>query len=132
RIMAAGAKEIKRISLELGGKSPFVVFADCDIEKAVEWIMFGIFWNQGQLCSATSRVLVEAPLYPKLLNRLVEEAKKIKIGNGLDAGTLLGPLVNKGQYEDVLRHIEHAVEQGATVVSGGRYDGFDKGFWVAP
>ncbi|KRD72181.1 aldehyde dehydrogenase family protein [Ensifer sp. Root278] len=132
RIMAAGAKDIKRISLELGGKSPFVVFADSDIEKAVEWIMFGIFWNQGQVCSATSRVLVEAPLYPKLLERLVEEAGKIRVGNGLEEGTLLGPLVNKGQYEDVLGHIERAVEQGARVACGGRYDGFDKGFWVAP
>ncbi|MFK0276187.1 aldehyde dehydrogenase family protein [Ensifer sp. NPDC090286] len=132
RIMAAGAKDVKRISLELGGKSPFVVFADSDIEKAVEWIMFGIFWNQGQVCSATSRVLVEAPLYPKLLERLIDEAKKIKMGNGLDAGTLLGPLVNKGQYEDVLRHIDRAIEQGATVACGGKYDGFEKGFWVAP
>ncbi|MCJ1902194.1 MULTISPECIES: aldehyde dehydrogenase family protein [Paracoccus] len=132
RIMATGARDIKRISLELGGKSPFVVFADSDIEKAVEWIMFGIFWNQGQVCSATSRVLVEAPLYPRLLERLVEEAQKIRIGNGLDEGTLLGPLVNKSQYEDVLRHIDRAVEQGATVACGGRHDGFDKGFWVAP
>lgn len=74
RIMAESAKDIKRISLELGGKSPFVVFADSEIEKAVERIMFGIFWNQGEVCSATSRVLVEAPLYPKLLERLVEEA----------------------------------------------------------
>ncbi|MCO5149031.1 MULTISPECIES: aldehyde dehydrogenase family protein [unclassified Shinella] len=132
RIMAASARDIKRISLELGGKSPFIVFADSDIEKAVEWIMFGIFWNQGQVCSATSRVLVEAPLYLSLLERLVEEAKKITIGNGLDAGTLLGPLVNEGQYADVLRHIDRAVEQGATIACGGRYDGFDKGFWVAP
>lgn len=132
RIMATGARDIKRISLELGGKSPFVVFADSDIEKAVEWIMFGIFWNQGQVCSATSRVLVEAPLYPRLLERLVEEAQKIRIGNGLDEGTLLGPLVNKSQYEDVLRHIDRAVEQGATVACGGRHDGFDRGFWVAP
>ncbi|SFX37671.1 betaine-aldehyde dehydrogenase [Paracoccus pantotrophus] len=132
RIMATGARDIKRISLELGGKSPFVVFADSEIEKAVEWIMFGIFWNQGQVCSATSRVLVEAPLYPRLLERLVEEAQKIRIGNGLDEGTLLGPLVNKSQYEDVLRHIDRAVEQGATVACGGRHDGFDRGFWVAP
>nr|WP_298101428.1 aldehyde dehydrogenase family protein [uncultured Shinella sp.] len=132
RIMAAAARDIKRVSLELGGKSPFVVFADSDIEKAVEWIMFGIFWNQGQVCSATSRVLVEAPLYAKLLVRLVEEAQKITIGNGLDAGTLLGPLVNKGQYEDVLRHIDRAIEQGATVACGGKHAGFDKGYWVAP
>lgn len=133
RIMAAGAKDIKRISLELGGKSPFVVFADSDIEKAVEWIMFGIFWNQGQVCSATSRVLVERPLYEPLLARLIEEAQKITIGNGLTPGTLLGPLVNQGQYEDVLRHIARAVEQGATVATGGkRPAGLEKGFYLEP
>lgn len=133
RIMAAGAQDIKRVSLELGGKSPFVVFADSDIEKAVEWIMFGIFWNQGQVCSATSRVLVERPLYAPLLARLIQEAKKIKIGNGLKDGTLLGPLVNKGQYEDVKRHIARAVEQGATVACGGkRPDGMETGFYLEP
>ena len=133
RIMAAGAQDIKRVSLELGGKSPFVVFADSDIEKAVEWIMFGIFWNQGQVCSATSRVLVERPLYAPLLARLIAEAKKIRIGNGLEDGTLLGPLVNKGQYEDVKRHIARAVEQGATVACGGkRPEGMDTGFYLEP
>lgn len=133
RIMAAGAKDIKRVSLELGGKSPFVVFADSDPEKAVEWIMFGIFWNQGQVCSATSRVLVERPLYAPLLARLVEEARKVRIGNGLDEGTLLGPLVNRGQYEDVRRHIARAVEQGATVATGGkRPEGLDTGFYLEP
>jgi betaine-aldehyde dehydrogenase len=132
RIMAAGAKDIKRISLELGGKSPFIVFADSDIEKAVEWIMFGIFWNQGQVCSATSRVLVEKPFYDKLLPRLIEEAEKIKMGNGLDKGTLLGPLVNEGQYQDVLGHIDRAIEQGATVATGGKYEGFNRGYWVKP
>ncbi len=133
RIMAAGAKDIKRVSLELGGKSPFVVFADSDIEKAVEWIMFGIFWNQGQVCSATSRVLVERALSAPLRARLVEEAGKITIGNGMDAGTLLGPLVNKGQYDDVKRHIARAVEQGATVACGGkRPKGLDTGFYLEP
>ena len=133
RIMAAGAKDIKRVSLELGGKSPFVVFADSDLEKAVEWIMFGIFWNQGQVCSATSRVLVERPLYAPLLARLVEEARRIRIGNGLEEGTLLGPLVNKGQYEDVLRHIARAVEQGAMVATGGRRpEGVETGFYLEP
>jgi betaine-aldehyde dehydrogenase len=132
RIMTGAARDIKRVSLELGGKSPFVVFGDSDLEKAVEWIMFGIFWNQGQVCSATSRVLVEASLYPRLLARLVEEAGKIRIGNGLEPGTLLGPLVNRAQYEDVLRHIARAVEQGATLRCGGKAEGFAKGFYVAP
>jgi betaine-aldehyde dehydrogenase len=133
RIMAAGAKDIKRISLELGGKSPFVVFADADIEKAVEWIMFGIFWNQGQVCSATSRVLIERSLYEPLLQRLVAEAQKIRIGDGLSEGTLLGPLVNDIQYRAVMKHVARAVEQGATVACGGqRPPGFDKGYFLQP
>ena len=132
KLMAVAAKDVKNISLELGGKSPFVVFADSDIDKAVEWIMFGIFWNQGQVCSATSRVLVERPLYARLLARLVEEAQKISIGNGLDAGTLLGPLVNEQQYHKVLGFIDRAVAQGATLACGGKAAGQTKGYFVAP
>lgn len=132
RLMAAAARNVKNISLELGGKSPFVIFADADIEKAVEWIMFGIFWNQGQVCSATSRVLVERSLYPALLERLLAEAQKITIGDGLAQGTLLGPLVNDLQYRKVLAAIDRAVVQGATLACGGKAAGFDKGYFVAP
>jgi betaine-aldehyde dehydrogenase len=132
KVMAAAARDIKRVSLELGGKSPFVVFADSDLDRAVEWIMFGIFWNQGQVCSATSRVLVEAPFYDRLLGRLVEEAEKIRIGDGLEPGTLLGPLVNEAQYRKVLAAIDRAREQGATVATGGRAEGFNHGYFVAP
>ncbi|WP_246849208.1 aldehyde dehydrogenase family protein [Rubellimicrobium arenae] len=132
RIMASAARDIKRISLELGGKSPFVVFGDSDLDRAVEWIMFGIFWNQGQVCSATSRVLVERSLYDRLLGRLVEEAEKIRIGDGLQPGTLLGPLVNKVQYDNVLSHIDRAVEQGAKLATGGKAQGFNHGYFVAP
>jgi betaine-aldehyde dehydrogenase len=132
KLMAAAAKDVKNISLELGGKSPFVIFADSDIGKAVEWIMFGIFWNQGQVCSATSRVLVERSIYPALLARLVDEAKKIRIGDGLEDGTLLGPLVNELQYRKVLGFIDRAREQGATVACGGKAEGFAKGYFVAP
>ncbi|TAU38372.1 aldehyde dehydrogenase family protein [Rhizobium leguminosarum] len=133
KIMAAAARDIKRVSLELGGKSPFVVFEDGDIDKAVEWIMFGIFWNQGQVCSATSRVLVQDTLYERLLARLIEETKKIKIGNGLDEGVLLGPLVSKRQHEQVVAAIEKAQQAGATVACGGvRPEGFDKGYYLQP
>ncbi|MBP1858087.1 aldehyde dehydrogenase family protein [Rhizobium herbae] len=133
KIMAAAARDIKRVSLELGGKSPFVVFEDADIDEAVEWIMFGIFWNQGQVCSATSRVLVHEEIYQRLLARLVEETNKITIGNGLDDGVLLGPLVSKRQYEQVLAAIEGARKAGATVACGGtRPEGFDKGYYLRP
>ncbi|MBH3426215.1 aldehyde dehydrogenase family protein [Pseudomonas alkylphenolica] len=133
RIMQAAARDIKNISLELGGKSPFIIFADSDIEAAVEWIMFGIFWNQGQVCSATSRVLVQRELYAPLLERLKEEAAKVHIGHGMDAGVLLGPLVSKGQYDKVLTAITAGQEEGARLVYGGaRPAGFDKGFYLQP
>ncbi|NQY64696.1 MAG: aldehyde dehydrogenase family protein [Alteromonadaceae bacterium] len=133
KIMSMAARDIKNISLELGGKSPFVIFADSDIEKAVEWIMFGIFWNQGQVCSATSRILVEESLYPALLERLVEEAKKITIGEGHQEGVLLGPLVNNDQYQKVLLAIKKGIEQGAKIATGGqRPEGHDKGYYLEP
>ncbi len=133
KVMAAAARDIKRVSLELGGKSPFLVFADSDIEKAVEWIMFGIFWNQGQVCSATSRVLVDEAIFPALLERLVAEAERITIGDGLAPGTLLGPLISKRQYERVLAAIAAARADGAEVATGGgRAEGFNAGYFVAP
>lgn len=133
KIMQVAAADIKNISLELGGKSPFIVFEDSDIDKAVEWILFGIFWNKGEVCSATSRVLVQRNLYPALLNRLVSEAEKIQTGNGLEEGVLLGPLVNAAQYEKVTRAIAQGIEQGATLLSGGhRPKNKDKGFYLQP
>lgn len=133
RIMQAAAKDIKNISLELGGKSPFIVFADSDIDAAVEWIMFGIFWNQGEVCSATSRVLVQRELYEPLLKRLAEVTEQLRIGNGLEEGVLLGPLVSKGQYDKVREAIARGREEGAKLVCGGeRPAGFDQGFFLQP
>ena len=133
KIMQVAARDIKNISLELGGKSPFVVFADSDIEKAVEWIMFGVFWNQGEVCSSTSRVLVEESLYPALMERLINETKKITIGAGDKEGVLLGPIVNQAQYEKIKQAIARGVADGATLAAGGkRPEGFDKGYFLEP
>ncbi|KGJ05462.1 betaine-aldehyde dehydrogenase [Paracoccus halophilus] len=132
RIMATAARDIKTVSLELGGKSPLVVFADTPIDEAVEWILFGIFWNQGEVCSATSRVLVEAPIYDKLMARLAEEALKIKIGHGLDEGVLLGPLVSPSQHEKVLAAIERGKSEGRLVTGGGVPKGLEAGCYVEP
>lgn len=133
KVMQAAAADIKAISLELGGKSPFIVFADSDIDKAVEWIMFGIFWNQGQVCSATSRILVERPLYAPLLERLAAEAARIPIGGGMEEGVLLGPIVSQGQYAKVLGAIERGKAEGARLVAGGkRPAGRDAGYFVEP
>lgn len=133
KIMEMAAGDIKNISLELGGKSPLVIFEDCDIEHAVEWIMFGIFWNQGQVCSATSRVLVEKSLYPALLERLAEETKKITIGDGNQDGVLLGPLVNQAQYDKVLSAIKRGVDDGATLLCGGKRPAhLSQGYYLEP
>ncbi|MBT9385777.1 aldehyde dehydrogenase family protein [Pseudooceanicola sp. CBS1P-1] len=132
RIMAAAARDIKAVSLELGGKSPLVVFADTPLEEAVEWILFGIFWNQGEVCSATSRVLVEAPLYEALLARLAKEAGRIRIGPGLEEGVLLGPLVSAGQQEKVLGWIERGRREARLVCGGGVPAGLEGGCYVEP
>jgi betaine-aldehyde dehydrogenase len=132
-IMQAAASDIKNISLELGGKSAFIIFDDSDLDKAVEWILFGIFWNKGEVCSATSRVLVQRNLYQPLLTRLKAETEKITIGNGLHEGVLLGPLVNAAQYEKVKRAITQGIEQGATLLTGGkRPPGNYKGYFLQP
>jgi len=133
KIMSAAAADIKNISLELGGKSAFIVFDDADIEAAVEWILFGIFWNQGQVCSATSRLLVQQGIASKLLDRLVEAARAITIGSGLEQGTLLGPLVSKGQLEKVIGFVDQAKASGAKLLTGGKRPAhLDRGYFIEP
>ncbi|MES2103525.1 MAG: aldehyde dehydrogenase family protein [Pseudomonadota bacterium] len=133
RVMQAAASDIRTISLELGGKSPFIVFADCDLDKAVEWIQFGVFWNQGQICSATSRLLVERPIYEALLERLDAAAQSIVIGPGERDGVQMGPIVSAGQQRRVLEGIERGRAGGARLVSGGGCPPqLERGYFVQP
>jgi len=133
KVMTAAAVGIRSVSLELGGKSPFIIFDDCDVEKAVEWILFGIFWNKGEVCSATSRVLVQRGLYPRLMDRLVEATQAITIGPGDADGIKLGPLVSKQQYDKVLAAIEAGKKTNARLMTGGgRPSGLETGYYVAP
>lgn len=133
QIMQSAAHNVKNLSLELGGKSAFIIFSDSDLDAAVEWIMFGIFWNQGQVCSATSRVLVQQEIYPELLQRLSAAAQKIKIGNGLDAGVKLGPLVNAKQYQQVMQAIRQGQADGVQLLSGGQRPAhLPQGYYVEP
>ncbi|KAF1053264.1 MAG: Betaine aldehyde dehydrogenase [Stenotrophomonas maltophilia] len=133
KIMSAAAQDIKNVSLELGGKSAFIVFDDADVEAAVEWILFGIFWNQGQVCSATSRLLVQEGIAARLLERLVEATRAITIGNGLQPGVLLGPLVSQGQLDKVLGFIAQGRACGARLLTGGeRPAHLPEGYFVQP
>ncbi len=118
-IMQSATSNIKKISLELGGKSPNIVFADADFETAVDYALFAIFCNQGQVCSAGSRLLLEQSLYDKFIERLVERTKKIKVGKGLDPSTEMGPVISEQHMNKILNYIEIGKKEGAKLVCGG-------------
>ena len=135
KIMAAATGNIKKVTLELGGKSPCIVFADADFDVALEFAMFAIFAGQGEVCSAGSRLLLERKLADKFLPRLAEACGKIIVGDGLDPKTEMGPLITPQHLERVLHYIDVGREEGArTICGGGRLtDGaLAKGNFVAP
>uniref|UniRef100_A0A2N9H0H1 aminobutyraldehyde dehydrogenase n=1 Tax=Fagus sylvatica TaxID=28930 RepID=A0A2N9H0H1_FAGSY len=133
KIMTAAAQVVKPVSLELGGKSPIIVFEDVDLDKAAEWAAFGCFWTNGQICSATSRLIVHESVAAEFLDRLVKWTKNIKISDPLEEGCRLGPVVSGGQYEKVLKFIETAKSEGATILCGGaRPEHLKKGFYIQP
>ncbi|RYL92559.1 aldehyde dehydrogenase family protein [Sporolactobacillus sp. THM7-4] len=134
-IMKAASGNMKKISLELGGKSPNIIFADADFETAVDYALFGIYCGSGQVCSAGSRILVEESIQDKFIARFVERANKIKVGPGNDPETEMGPLVSQEQMDKVLKYIQIGIEEGAKLACGGyrlTEDGYDQGFFVAP
>ncbi|RLN51399.1 hypothetical protein BBJ29_000664 [Phytophthora kernoviae] len=130
-IMETAAKDIKKISLELGGKSPAIVFDTINIERTVEWVMFGCFWTNGQICSATSRLLVKEDIAEEFITKLVTETQKLILGDPLDEKVQMGPLVSKQQQQKVLGYINSAKEEGATVAQGTTPNG-SKGYFVPP
>lgn len=133
-IAKAAIGNLKKVGLELGGKSPNVIFADADLEGAVEWAMIGVFFNQGEVCSAGSRIIIEESLKDKFVERLAERANAMTLGNGLDNPDM-GPLVSEDHMNTVLNYIKIAKAEGATCVCGGyRYtEGeCEKGFFVRP
>ena len=130
--MASAALASPRpVSLELGGKSSLIVFEDADIPKAVEWAMFGAFWTNGQICSATSRLLIARPIAAAFHARLKARAEQIQIGMPLDPGCRLGPLVNRAQFQRVLGFIDRARRAGLALLTGGERWGAT-GFFVRP
>ncbi|XP_027369104.1 betaine aldehyde dehydrogenase 1, chloroplastic isoform X1 [Abrus precatorius] len=133
KIMTAAAQLVKPVSLELGGKSPIIVFEDVDLDKAAEWTIFGCFWTNGQICSATSRLIVHESIATEFLNRMVKWIKNIKISDPFEEGCRLGPIVSEGQYEKVMKFIANAKSEGATILTGGsRPEHLKKGFFVEP
>jgi aldehyde dehydrogenase (NAD+) len=131
-IMEAAAKSnLKRVSLELGGKSPNVVFADADLDAAVEGTYFGLFFNQGQCCCAGSRLFVEDKVYDQLVEKLVAKAKTQKVGDPFDPNTTQGPQVSEEQFNRVMGFIDSGKREGAKLLCGGSRVG-QKGYFIEP
>src|SRR6201993_5238802 len=131
-IVKQAADTVKRVTLELGGKSPNIFFADADFEAAIDGALFGVFINQGEVCSAGSRVLVQKTIYKKFVEAMTEKAKRIKLGPPLERETKMGPLVSKEQWERV-RHYQSLGKNEAKLASGGgRPEKFAKGYYVQP
>ncbi|OLO36725.1 aldehyde dehydrogenase [Priestia megaterium] len=134
-IMRQAAENVTKVSLELGGKSPNIIFADADFETAVDYALFGIFAGSGQICAAGSRILVEESIAERFIARFAERAQKIKVGNGMDQEIEMGPLVSEEHMKKVLKYIEIGKQEGARLVCGGNRiisSGLEKGFFVEP
>ena len=134
KVGKACAESFKRVSLELGGKSPNVVLADADLDAAAAGALTGIFYNKGEVCAAGSRLLVEESVHEALLEKLVDKVGKFKVGDPMEKGVRMGPVISSEQMDKVLSYVEKGVAEGARLVTGGeRVDiGTGKGFFVAP
>src|SRR5438067_8810847 len=131
-IMEAAAKSnLKRVSLELGGKSPSIVFADADLDAAVEGAYLGLFFNQGQCCCAGSRLFVEDKVHDKLVEKLGKKARGQKVGDPFDPHTTQGPQVSQEQCDRILGYIEAGKKEGAKLLTGGKRVG-DRGYFIEP
>ncbi len=130
-IMKTAADTLKRVSLELGGKSPNIVFADADIESAIKGALFGIFLNQGEVCCAASRLFVEKKIHDEFVEKMVAVAKEMKVGDPLDPQTQMGAIVSQDQFNKILRYIEDGKGEGAKLACGGERLG-SKGYFVKP
>src|SRR6201995_3787207 len=134
-IIRASAGNLKRVSLELGGKSPDIVFADADLDAAVPGAAMAVFANSGQICSAGTRLFVESKIYEEFVSRVADYGKQLKVGNGLDPNTQIGPLVSKEQLDRVSGYLAVGQQEGARAMTGGvrlTEGALSKGYFVPP
>jgi betaine-aldehyde dehydrogenase len=132
QIVKMAADTVKRVTLELGGKSPNIFFADADFEAAIDGALFGVFINQGEVCSAGSRILVERSIYKKFVEAMAAKAKTIKLGPPLERETKMGPLVSKEQYDRVRSYLEIGKQEAKLASGGDRPKNIDRGYYVEP
>jgi acyl-CoA reductase-like NAD-dependent aldehyde dehydrogenase len=131
QIMREAAGTLKRLSLELGGKSPNIVFADADMEAAVRGAMTGIFYNKGEVCAAGSRLFLDERIHDEFMSKLTDRVKGLKVGDPMDKATRMGPVVSKQQMDTVLGYIDAGKREGARLVAGGSRVG-SKGYFIEP
>src|SRR6202789_3710505 len=131
-IVKQAADTVKRVTLELGGKSPNIFFADADFEAAIDGALFGVFINQGEVCSAGSRVLVQRSIYSKFVEAMTEKARTIKLGPPLDRATKMGPLVSRDQYDRVSAYQQLGKSEAKLALRGGRPASMSRGYYVEP
>lgn len=134
QIMKMASATLKNITLETGGKSPLIIFNDADMEQAVKWSHLGIMSNQGQICTATSRILVEDGVYDEFVKKFVETVKEVsKVGDQWDDSTYQGPQVSRQQYDRILQYIQSGRSEGANIATGGEtLQKGVKGFYISP
>ena len=135
QVMQAASGTLKRIHLELGGKAPFIVFADADQEAAVQGAVVGGFVNTGQDCTAAARVFVERPIYDEFVQKLTQATEKVRVGDPLSEATDIGPLISEAQRERVEGFVERARQHGARILAGGQRPdgpGYERGFYYLP
>src|SRR6266480_4156660 len=130
-MQAAGRTNLKRVTLELGGKSPNIIFADADIDAAAEGAHFALFFNQGQCCCAGSRLFVESQVHDELVDRMVKKVKKTKVGDPFDPKTTQGPQVSQEQFDKVMGYIDAGKQGGAKMLTGGKRIG-NRGYFIEP
>ncbi|KAI6013734.1 aldehyde dehydrogenase [Pisolithus microcarpus] len=132
KIMEAAAKSnLKNVTLELGGKSPNIIFNDADLEQAVHWAMLGVFFNQGQSCIAGSRIFVQEGIYEEFLKRFTEKSRSIKVGDPFAPDTFQGPQISKIQYDRIMSYIDSGKKEGAKIHIGGERHG-SAGYFIQP
>jgi aldehyde dehydrogenase (NAD+) len=134
RVIKDSADTLKHLTMELGGKSANIIFADADLDVAAETAYYGVFYNKGEICYAGSRMLVERSIYDEMIDRVVGWAKRTKVGDPFDPESQMGPIANKSEYENVLRYMEVGKQDGARLVAGGKAVdiGTGKGYFVEP
>lgn len=128
---AAAKSNLKTVTLELGGKSPNIIFNDADLDQAVNWTAHGIFWNHGQTCCAGTRIFVQSGIYDEFLNKLTAKAQSIRVGDPFGADTDQGPQVSQIQYDRIMGYIDSGKADGAKVHIGGQRVG-SEGYFIAP